>query len=1568
MRPRFPRKPSISAHHNEWLSLIDVSGPFLATGVLLRAFPQGLDEVAPELKSRLRLAHEEWLDEASKDEPDPSIHIAWIRYVFRELLGVEARDVAEGQTLPAWTRVELPQHKETLSPSFALKDGANKLHLLVQIEPPHQDLERSTVDRPWRASPAARMMTLLHGAQAGGGPRLGLVTNGRTWMLVRAKPGDATSYVTWTSELFFDEPLTLRAFVSLLGLKRFFNVPDADTLDALFAESAGHQHEVTDQLGAQVRRAVEVLIQTIDRLDRARRGALLRGLDPVVLYEAAITVMMRLVFLLAAEERGLLLRGNDLYDQGYAASTLRDQLQEAADRYGEELLERRHDAWARLCATFRAIYSGIEHEDLRLPGYGGSLFDPDRFPFLEGRAPGTVFRDPVQRVAAPLAIDNRTVLHLLRAIQELESSSGRGERRRLSFRSLGVEQIGHVYEGLLDHTARRAAGLTVSLDGKREPEVGIAELEALKKKGDAALIDWLAERTGRSRPALTEALTYEPEPEDRRRLLQACENRSDLYERVRPWGGLVRKDTHDLPVVLDEGAIYVTDGDERRSTGTHYTPVTLTEPIVQYTLEPLVYEGPAEGKPRAEWRLKAPQDILSLRVCDLAMGSGAFLVQACRYLAERVVEAWAEAEVRSGYELVVAPDGGISVGAVGETIIPPLRPPPGASAVLPGMLVAEGPLFSAESPDSEPPPSVRGRPSRPPSKQQAREEERLTLARRYVADRCLFGVDKNPWAVEMAKLSLWLVTLQKARPFTFLDHALVAGDSLLGITDKEQLLAFHLDPKRGRELHDLFLPKKHVEAELTRAAKLREEIERLASSSIVDTTHKAMLEAHAREATSDLRILGDLLVGASLASQGKTATFERLVETLAHDAIRLLPADDEAKLPAAEQEQKKAARDQLRPKLQARAQELLDQHRGPQHPARTPFHWALAFPEVMARGGFDAFVGNPPFQGGLKLETALGTDYRAYLVGQLARGRAGVRGTADLCAYFFLRAAALIRAPGMSGLVATNTVAQGDTREVGLDALVGGGFTIPRATPSMAWPGDASLEVATVWLWKGLWAGGCVLAGKAAARITSQLTIPGRVDGMPYRLEANEGKAFQGSNILGLGFAMSPDAAQSLMAKDSKNRDVLFPYLNGQDLNSASDQRATRWIINFFDWPLERLKDSAERVAPVAADYPDCLAVVRELVKPERDALIGRNPMATKRGQTWWRYAGEAKNLYACLRGAERALTVAQVAKHHSFCFVPARQVFDQKTAVFSFRAFASFAALQSSAHSCWHHHYGASLETRPVYTPASCFETFPFPLDLSSLESIGERYHIQRAAIMKANNQGLTATYNRFHDPDEHDPGIQTLRDLHVEMDLAVLAAYDWSDLPLDHGYHQTKQGLRFTVSEAARVELLDRLLELNHQRYAEEVAAGLHEKDKPAKAKTRKAKPVKTKAPTAAPDAAPQAASNGRSKPARPQLGLGFDQLPAGANDDAPMYVAASAAKPAQHPQSETIASLSEDARTLLGAIEDASSPQGKSALVRASGIDAKRWPASIAELEQAGVVEQQGEGRGARYARKF
>src|SRR5262245_7657126 len=272
--------------------------------------------------------------------------------------------------------------------------------------------------------------------------------------------------------------------------------------------------------------------------------------------------MMRLVFLCSAEERGLLLLGDPLYDQHYAVSTLRDQLREDADQHGEEVVERRLDAWVRLLSTFRAVHGGAGHHRLTLPDYGGHLFDPDRFPCPEGRQRGTTWQESP---ATPLPVNNRTVLHLLEALQLLQvkvPGGGPAEARRLSFRALDIEQIGHVYEGLLDHTAKRAAEPFLGLAGTREkePEIPLAELEKLLAKGEADLAKFLDDEAGKSEKAVNKALKLELDPQDVARFRTACQSDDALWKRVKPLAGLVRLDNIGYPVVIPKGSVFVTAG------------------------------------------------------------------------------------------------------------------------------------------------------------------------------------------------------------------------------------------------------------------------------------------------------------------------------------------------------------------------------------------------------------------------------------------------------------------------------------------------------------------------------------------------------------------------------------------------------------------------------------------------------------------------------------------------------------------------------------------------------------------------------------------------------------------------------------------------------------------------------------------------------------------------------------------------------------------------------------------------------------------------------------------------
>jgi hypothetical protein len=243
---------SITRHHAEWLSLLEISGPFLSMPVLLEAFPQGLNAHDPELSQLLRAAHEEWADNQAGLRPDPAIHTAWVHYVLEQCLGYSDEVLLEGQATPNTLKAEFLEHGLTLRPDLVLvsprpalgegraatqSEGVRQTRLLVKVYPKTQELDKPAAGSHWKASISTQMMELLHATDV----KLGLITNGEQWMLVHAPRGETTGFISWYAHLWFDEPLTLRAFRTLLGLDRFFGVPDEKTLEALLEKSAQDQ-------------------------------------------------------------------------------------------------------------------------------------------------------------------------------------------------------------------------------------------------------------------------------------------------------------------------------------------------------------------------------------------------------------------------------------------------------------------------------------------------------------------------------------------------------------------------------------------------------------------------------------------------------------------------------------------------------------------------------------------------------------------------------------------------------------------------------------------------------------------------------------------------------------------------------------------------------------------------------------------------------------------------------------------------------------------------------------------------------------------------------------------------------------------------------------------------------------------------------------------------------------------------------------------------------------------------------------------------------------------------------
>ena len=1447
--------------HHEWLALVEISGPFLAVPVLKEAFPQGLEELDAAKRKRLRQAYDEWREALEADDPHiADLHAAWIAEVLSR--GLELDEDGRGDVLKrgdwcaAHLNVALPEHCVSLSPDFAVVGNGDQPLMLIHAYGQDVDLDATQKLDGWASTAAERMVRLCRSR----GCRLGLVTNGERWMLVDAPVGAVTTFASWYARIWAQEPVTLQAFVHLLGIRRFF-VDEAERLPALFDRSLKFQDEVTDALGEQVRRAVEVLIQALDKADQDRDRELLRGVKEAELYEAALTVMMRLVFLLSAEERGLLLLGDERYEANYALSTLRMQLRAESD----EILERRWDAWSRLLAVFRAVYGGIEHENLRLPALGGSLFDPDRFPFLEGRAKGSDWRIDV---AKPLPIDNRTVLLLLEAIQQFQG-------RTLSYRALDVEQIGYVYEGLLERTVKRTAEVTLELNATKSaqspPWVTLAELESARLDGAERLAELLQQRSGSSASRVRNDLNRPVDDALADRVLTACHGDTALRDRIKPFGHLVRTDPWGYPLVYPAGAFIVITGSDRRETGTHYTPKSLTEAIVAGTRTPIAYVGPAQGTPRADWALKSPAELLDLKICDPAMGSGAFLVQACRWLADRLVEAWAQAE------------------AQGKAIN------------------ANGRVADADA-SEEPLPSDT--------------EARTLVARRFIAERCLYGVDLNPLAVELAKLSIWLVTLAKGRPFGFLDHNLRCGDSLLGIHRLDQLTQLSMNPTGQGQLR---LFGQNVERAVREAIELRSRLREIPIRDIRDVEAMAHLDSDARRRLEVPESIADAFIGEVFASGGGTA-LENTLASLTIQAGQAIDGDRE-----------------VLASMRRRSVATLSTDLPADKPARRPFHWPLEFPEVFARerGGFDGVVGNPPFLGGQRITGVAGTAFRDWLVAHIAEGR---RGSADLVAYFFLRAWSLLREGGGFGLLAVNTIAEGDTRQVGLEAMVGAGAVIHAAYPNEPWPGKAAVITSRVHVHKGEWQGDRSLLGRPAPFISAFLSD--REEWSLKRLGANKNLAYQGSNVVGVGFLLSESRALELIESDGRCREVLFPYIGGEDINTHPEQRPSRWIINFWDWPEEKAKQ-----------YSEPYEVTLALVKPQRENSDDKSASGQRRREKWWLYGADGKELYHAMgRGSafsrhpdgwatarkeplNRVIAIARVSKTAAFAFLPGNYVYSAQLVVFPSDDAAMLAILQSNVHLAFAWTMSSKMKSDLRYSTTDCVETFPFPVEnsLRDLRPVGESYSQARKSIMREAEVGLTKLYNRFHTDTERDPRIEGLRALQCEMDAAVAHAYGWDDLDLDHGFHEVpylpeNDRVRFTISEPARVEVLRRLSELNRQRYEEEVAQGLHG-SKATGTATRKPRTQRTE-----------------TTPAR-QSSFGFDAAPA--NEGHYLKVA--------EPRADYRAG---PAHVIVEYLKGHPGWHAKAVVLATTGITDGQWNAAIADLLAASKVERQGERRGARY----
>jgi hypothetical protein len=366
--------------------------------------------------------------------------------------------------------------------------------------------------------------------------------------------------------------------------------------------------------------------------------------------------------------------------------------------------------------------------------------------------------------------------------------------------------------------------------------------------------------------------------------------------------------------------------------------------------------------------------------------------------------------------------------------------------------------------------------------------ERIAIARRIVADRCLYGVDINPMAVEMAKLSLWLITLQRDRPFNFLDHALKCGDSLLGVGSLWQIENFTLQGNKDGYVEHTFASA-NLFRYLEEATSKRRALEDLLSNNPAQIETKHRLNAEAEVATAKVKALADTLIAFEL----------RGLKGKSYDKQRAAAADGA-----------EAAMREPLPEFQIYAREQLHGHR--------PFHWALEFPEVFARGGFDAFIGNPPFMHGSWISSTFGDEYANFL----RQVTTNAVGKIDFAVYFLRRAASFTAEQKSVGLVVTSKIKEGAARIAGYDTLVRNDWTIYFANSDLPWPGAAGVIVSCVCMTKRKWFGEPELNGVKVLNIDSRLEANDEELSI-FPLSENKDTLYLGAKPDSLGFTLSPD-------------------------------------------------------------------------------------------------------------------------------------------------------------------------------------------------------------------------------------------------------------------------------------------------------------------------------------------------------------------------------------------------------------------------------------------------------------
>lgn len=757
---------------NGWWNSLKHGGMLIAPSKLSNYFSETIAPVPNSTAIKLRKVLTQFSEKKKDLEPE-LLQTVLVNVCGFNLEWKKATDIGREYSVKAITG-------ETIRPRWILDNG-DYTPLPVFMD---ASIKRIGVGKGRRTH--ARTVEWLRGK----GEKLALLTNMNQWRLIYAGL-DFDAWVEWDTDLWFQEGKpseqldALRILINPAAFKKISPNGQSSIIEAI-QESRKGQAELSSELGERVRSAVELLIQ-----DHSKGlSDLPQGVGPKEIYLAATRMVMRMVVALFAEARDLLPRDNVIYHTSYGLQGLLESLEKTCSGKAIERLKYHNGAWPRIVSLCRLIFAGSGHQALPVPRYGGDLFRPGDLNSDDTTLRAiTIFENP------EYAANDATVLKILNLLcrSRVKVRQGRGSvwvDAPVDFSDLSSEYIGILYEGLLDYELKKAAAsdAVIFLGLGNQPALNLSVLEEMDDKALKNLVENMkvTKETGDDESteepevdAVEEPIESEDEidPEDpiNEQDDVTTDHRHEVRSRALTWArkaviagklvklqrakkGDLQKNNEDAinkaaatlikRVIMPEEWYLVRWGGTRKGSGTFYTRPQLAVPTVHRTLRPLAFTAPLgtdnepnEMAPPQEWTPKLPEEILGLKVCDPAMGSGSFPVAALRFLTDSLQQSlYHHGRIHADGErtLVTLAEGKESVGSLREEYLP-CRP---------------------DADDFEP-----------------RLKARL---KRYIVEECIYGVDLDPLAVELARLALWIETMDRNLPFEFLDHKLKAGNSLVG--------------------------------------------------------------------------------------------------------------------------------------------------------------------------------------------------------------------------------------------------------------------------------------------------------------------------------------------------------------------------------------------------------------------------------------------------------------------------------------------------------------------------------------------------------------------------------------------------------------------------------------------------------------------------------------------------------------------------------------------------------------------------------------------------------------------